>query len=109
VQTGAQSGRIFPEIKKGLDGYCSHNFSKWWGRFAKHVGFNLPRTAFHSFRHNFVDALRAAETPEYINKALAGHSDSKVHSQYGGGAPLSQLKAAIDKVDYAGIDLSSCI
>jgi len=101
VQSGAQSGRIFPEIKKGADGYHSHHFSKWWGRFAGHVGFKSPRTAFHSFRHNFLDALRAAETPEYINKALAGHSDNSVHSQYGGGATLSQLKSAIDKVCYA--------
>ena len=109
VQSGAQSGRIFPEIKKGSDGYHSHHFSKWWGRFAGHVGFKSPRTAFHSFRHNFLDALRAAETPEYVNKALAGHSDNSVHSQYGGGAMLSQLKTAIDKVTYAAFDLSSLI
>jgi len=109
VKQGQQSGRIFPEIKIGADGYHSHDFSKWWGRFAGHVGFKSPRTAFHSFRHNFLDALRAAETPEYINKALAGHSDSSVHSQYGGGAMLSQLKTAIDKVSYPGVDLPSLI
>jgi integrase len=109
VQSGEQSGRIFLEIKKGSDGYHSHHFSKWWGRFAGHVGFKSPRTAFHSFRHNFLDALRAAETPEYVNKALAGHSDNSVHSQYGGGAMLSQLKTAIDKVAYVGIDTSSLI
>jgi integrase len=106
VQLGAQSGRIFPEIKQGADGYHSHHFSKWWGRFAGHVGFKSSRTAFHSFRHNFLDALRAAETPEYINKALAGHADKSVHGQYGGGAGLGQLKAAIDKVSYAGADVS---
>jgi integrase len=109
VQSGQQSGRVFPEIKKGADGYHSHHFSKWWGRFAGHVGFKSPRTAFHSFRHNFLDALRAAETPEYVNKALAGHSDNSVHSQYGGGAMLSQLKTAIDKVSYADADLSFLI
>lgn len=100
ITSGHKSGRVFPEIKKGADGYHSHHFSKWWGRFAGHVGFKSPRTAFHSFRHNFLDALRAAETPEYINKALAGHADKSVHGQYGGGAVLSQLKAAIDQVSY---------
>jgi integrase len=100
VQSGQQSGRIFPEIKKGSDGYHSHHFSKWWGRFAGHIGFRSPRTAFHSFRHNFMDALRAAELPEYVNKALVGHSDKSVHSQYGGGEKLSQLKASIDQVSY---------
>lgn len=102
---GTSSARVFPEIKKGADGYYSHHFSKWWGRYSKYVGFKSPRTAFHSFRHNFMDALRAAETPEYINKALAGHSDKTVHGQYGGGPMLSQLRSAIDKVDF-GIDFS---
>ena len=109
VRSGHQSGRIFPEIKKGADGYHSHHFSKWWGRYSKQIGFKSPRTAFHSFRHNFADALRAADLPEYINKALVGHSDKSVHGQYGGGAVLSQLKAAIDKVSYVGADLSSLI
>jgi integrase len=71
VVSGQQPGRVFPEIKKGTNGYHSHHFSKWWGRHSKHIGFKTPRTAFHSFRHNFLDALRAAETTEYINKALA--------------------------------------
>jgi integrase len=106
VKSRPQSGRIFPEIKKGKDGDPSHYFSKWWGRYAGHVGFKSPKTTFHSFRHNFLDALRAAELPEYINKALMGHSDKGVHSQYGGGAMLSQLKTAIDKASYAGVDLS---
>jgi integrase len=106
VNSGHQSGRIFPEIKKGSDGYHSHHFSKWWGRFAGHVGFKSSRTAFHSFRHNFLDALRAAETPEYINKALAGHADKTVHGGYGSGATLGSLKNAIDKVAYP-VDLSA--
>jgi hypothetical protein len=76
------------------------------GRYSKQIGFKSSRTAFHSFRHNFADALRAADLPEYINKALVGHSDRSVHGQYGGGAVLSQLKTAIDKVSYAGADLS---
>jgi integrase len=94
------AGRLFPEIKKGKDGYHSHNFSKWWGRYSKQIGFKSLRSAFHSFRHNFMDALHAAELPEYINKSLVGHSDKSVHGQYGSGETLSQLKASIDKVDY---------
>jgi integrase len=103
VKTGSPSARVFPEIKKGADGYASHNFSKWWGRYAAHAGFKTDR--FHSFRHNFLDALHAAGSPEYINKALMGHVDKSVHGGYGSGAPLSALKEAIDKVAYP-IDLS---
>jgi integrase len=97
--------RLFPEIKKGADGYASHNFSKWWGRFARHVEIATGKTAFHSFRHNFINALRAAEQPDYVNKALAGHADNSVHGQYGGAVSLMMLKAAIDTVDFK-IDLS---
>jgi integrase len=108
VKTGSPSGRAFPEIKKGADGYASHNFSKWWGRYAAHVGFKTDRTAFHSFRHNFLDALRAANSPEYVNKALMGHIDKSVHGGYGSGAPLYGLKEAVDKVKYP-LDLSALL
>ncbi|MCP2129184.1 UNVERIFIED_ORG: integrase [Bradyrhizobium japonicum] len=105
VETCSASARLFPEIKKGADGYASHNFSKWWGRYAARVGFKTDHTAFHSFRHNFLDALRAANSPEYVNKALMGHTDKSVHGSYGSGAHLSAFKEAVDKVAYP-IDFS---
>jgi integrase len=105
ITAGPVSGRVFPEIKKGADGYASHNFSKWWSRYAVHVGFKTDRTVFHSFRHNFLDALRAASSPEYINKVLMGHTDNSVHGGYGSGATLAALKEVIDRVAYP-IDLS---
>jgi integrase len=96
--------RMFPEIQCGKDGYYSHNFSKWWGRYSKQIGFKASKTAFHSFRHNFTDALRAAEIPEYASKSLVGHVDKSVHAQYGSGAPLAVLKSSVDKVSY-GVDV----
>jgi integrase len=93
-------GRVFPEIKQGADGYHSHNFSKWWARYARQVKFKTPRTTFHSFRHNFLDALRATNSPEYVNKALVGHADKSVHTGYGNGPALASLKNAIDNVAY---------
>jgi integrase len=106
VTVGPVTARLFPEIKKGADGYASHHFSKWWSRYAMHVGFKTDRTVFHSFRHNFLDALRAANLPEYINKVLMGHADNSVHAGYASGANLGMLKNAIDKVAYA-LDLSA--
>jgi integrase len=99
------SGRIFTEIKQGADGYHSHNISKWWSRYARQVGFKTDRTTFHSFRHNFLDALHATNSAEYLNKALMGHADKSVHGGYGSGATLASLKEAIDKITYA-MDLS---
>jgi integrase len=97
--------RLFSEIKKGSDGYYSHNFSKWWGRFARQIGINSSKTAFHSLRHNFIQALREAEQLEYVNKALAGHADKSVHAQYGSAVSLPILKAAVDSLNFK-IDLS---
>ena len=92
--------RIFPDIEPGADGYYSHNFSKWWGRYSKSIGFAAPKSAFHSFRHNFKDALAAAEVPENIAKSLMGHIDKSVHASYGSGPPLPILRIALDKVTY---------
>ena len=97
--------RIFADVERGKDGYYSHNFSKWWGRFSRQVGFKSPKTAFHSFRHSFRDALSAAEVHESISKALMGHSERSVHNQYGSGPSLTALKAAVDKIAYP-VDLS---
>lgn len=94
------SGRMFPDIKKGKDGYFSHNFSKWWGRYARQIGVSTKDTAFHSFRHCFKDALQAVEAPEYIAKALMGHSDKNVHASYGSGPSLSVMKKTIDRIGY---------
>ncbi|MES0158100.1 site-specific integrase [Mesorhizobium sp. M0018] len=94
------SGRLFPDIEKGKDGYYSHNFSKWWGRFARQIGVRTKDTTFHSFRHNFKDALQAVETPEYVSKALMGHANNDVHAGYGTGPTLSVMKKAIDRIDY---------
>jgi integrase len=92
--------RLFPEIEKGTDGRYSTNFSKWWGRYSKLVGFKEAKTAFHSTRHNFKDALNEAEVSEAIAKSLMGHVDASVHAQYGKGPSLKMLKAAIDKVQF---------
>lgn len=95
------SGRMFPDIKKGQDGYFSHNFSKWWGRYARQIKVSTKDTAFHSFRHSFKDALQSAEAPEYVSKALMGHAGNDVHAAYGSGPSLSLLKKIIDTVSYS--------
>lgn len=92
--------RIFDELGVGTDGYHSQVFSKWWGRYSKAIGFHTHKTAFHSFRHNFKDALQSAEVQEYVAKALMGHANKDVHSQYGSGPTLQILKKNIDKVSY---------
>lgn len=66
---------------------------------------------FHSFRHVFKDALRAARIPEDLNDALTGHSNSTVGRGYGARETVRRfgmqaLKGAIESVKYKGLRLS---
>lgn len=92
--------RLFPDLKPGADGYYSASFSKWWGRYGKAIGFHTKKTVFHSFRHNFHDGLYAADVSETAARQLMGHKDNSPHGGYGTGLPLSNLKEAIDRIDY---------
>lgn len=97
--------RLFPDLEPGADGYYSHNFSKWWGRYGRAIGFHTPKTVFHSLRHNFKDGLYAADVSETAARQLMGHKDNSPHGGYGTGLPLQNLKDAIDRIDYK-IDLT---
>src|SRR6185312_3760361 len=91
VHSVKHGGRIFSDIEPGQDGSFSHNFSKWWGRYSRQVGFRSPKTSFHSLRHGFRDALplqfsqghpqelecRHSYSPEAVsNTDIAGYSSS---------------------------------
>ena len=67
---------------------------------------------FHSFRHGFKDALRAAGVSEDVNDALTGHAGGNSIAR-GYGAKdmvrrfgLRTLADAVSKARYPGLDLS---
>ena len=99
-------GRIFARASQGSDGTYTQYYSKQWRMTAQKAGFYTPQTVFHSFRHNFVDACRNAKVPENIAMQLVGHKDQKTHGGYGAGASLAVLHEEIERVRYAGLDLS---
>lgn len=99
-------GRLFPEIRMGEGNGNSAVFTQFWTRYGRAVGFHTPTTVFHSFRHNFTDALREAEVPDFFQHVLTGHKTGSVHEGYGAGPSLAKLKEAIDKVHYPTVDLS---
>ena len=92
--------RLFEDINPGANGDFSHNFSKWFGRYLREVGAKTPKTAFHSFRHNFKDALVAASVPESYARILMGHSDDGVHGLYGSGIPIKLVNEELQRLDY---------
>jgi integrase len=93
-------GRVFADIERGKDGYFSHNFSKWFGRYSKQVGIKTGKTSFHSFRHSFKDGLVNAGVEEAKIKALLGHADKSITSIYGSKFTPTQLATAIGTLSY---------
>jgi integrase len=107
-----KSARLFPLLTRGPKGGFGEAWSKWFGRYIRDLGITNRASVFHSFRHGFKDALRAAEVSEDINDGLTGHAGpGTVGRQYGAkqmvrrfGIPT--LAAAVSKVSYPGLDFS---
>ena len=92
--------RLFPEIGIGADGHPSHNFSKWFGRYLKSIGLKTKYLTFHSFRHNFADALDAVHATQAAKRTLMGHAEKHVEGQYGAGVGLETLAEVINTINY---------
>ena|GEM_PF-384214 len=106
-QRTAGQSRIFPKWQRGKDGTYSSVFSKTFNsQFLPRIGIKTPKLVFHSFRHTFVDAMRDAGIEEGIQKVLVGHSDQSTTAIYGKGHPAVRLSAAIEQIEYSGLDLA---
>ena len=103
---GAGHIRLFPDLTKDGQGYFSGSFSKWFARFLKDIEIKKPKIVFHSFRHNFRDAMRAAKIPHAAELQLGGWASDSVDEDYGSGLPASELVKSLRKVQYKGLDLS---
>ena len=91
--------RIFHEIKPYYSDY-SHYYSKWFGRFLERFNIKEDKTSFHSFRHNFRDALKGRVNETHL-RALMGHDKGDVHNAYGSSNfDMTLLKGDIEKLDY---------
>ncbi|HEY3696748.1 site-specific integrase [Phenylobacterium sp.] len=97
--------RLFPDLKAGPKGNFSHEFSKWFGRFKRRVGFAQPSLVFHSFRHGFRDACRMADIGDETARALGGWSAINQATRYGNRGMVPVLDRAIKKLDFDGFKL----
>ncbi|PZO78279.1 MAG: hypothetical protein DI629_12430 [Mesorhizobium amorphae] len=103
VETMRQRGevRLFPDLEAAkASGYLSDVFSKWFARFLDKAGAKRPRTAFHSFRHSYRDALREADISAERVRALGGWSSGSTEDAYGSGPRASTLAADMAKVEF---------
>lgn len=100
-----KTDRLFPELRPGVKGIYSHNFSKWFGRFKGSVGFTEPSLVFHSFRHGFRDACREAEISEETALALGGWASVNQASRYGRRGAVPVLHRAVQRLTFGGFTL----
>jgi integrase len=97
-------GKLFPDIKPGTTGYRSDQFSKWFARFLRSIDADGDRTSFHSFRHNFRDALREAGVRHEITMLLGGWADRSnsraSQAFYGKGYHMTTVLNELNKVHF---------
>jgi integrase len=94
-----RDGRLFPDLKPDSKGKITDSFSKRWTRYRRNLGITDPRKVFHSFRHSFKEACRAAGMSEEVHDALTGHSNGSVGRGYGA-VPLATKADAINRIRY---------
>lgn len=101
-----KEAKLFGDITRGSDGYYSSTFSKKSNRYLAEVGVHGRKQKFHSFRHNFRDALRRGRVDREIGKALGGWQRGKTEAFdiYGSGYPLEELAGELDRVDYPRVE-----
>jgi len=101
-----RDAKLFGDITCGADGYYSSTFSKKSNRYLAEVGVHGPKHKFHSFRHNFRDALRRGRVDREIGQALGGwqRGNTSAFDIYGSGFPLEDLADELQRVDYPKVD-----
>ncbi len=87
--------RLFKEIKFGVDGQASTEYSKIFARLLDKAGLTDPNLVFHSWRHGAEDAFRDAGIQPYITDTIIGHADNTMGGKYGKGVSLKVLTDAV--------------
>jgi integrase len=91
--------KLFPKIRPDARGRWSGPWSKWFGRYRRDLGLNARWTDFHSFRHTWKTAARAARIPKEYHDAITGHENGSIGDDYGN-FPIPELKEQIDKISF---------
>jgi integrase len=112
IRSTGRDARLFPLLTPGPKGGFGEAWSKWFGRYKRELGITNKASVFHSFRHGFKDAARAARVSEDLHDALTGHAGSSVGRTYGAKDMvrrfgLATLADAVNGIKYPGLDLSN--
>jgi integrase len=100
-----KNGKLFPDLSSTSLRKNTTYYSRWFAnQFLGSLDMKGRKLSFHSFRHNFRDALReGAVGADFVNM-LGGWAPRVAANRYGRGrAPI--LLREIEKVRYPGLDL----
>lgn len=75
-------------------------YSKIFSRYIHNIEVKTKKTTFHSFRHNFADALDFIGAPEAHKHAMMGHSGGGISAHYGQTLPIAALIDTLQKISY---------
>jgi integrase len=95
--------RLFPDLEPDRYGTRTAAFSKRFGRLLDSLGLDDRRLVFHSLRHGFKTACRAADLMHDVHDYLTGHVDGTVSRRYGR-EHAPRLFQAVSKIRFPGID-----
>lgn len=101
----AGKDRLFPDLREDTRGYYSDGFQKWFARLLAHSDAAGDRTSFHSFRHNWRDAMREARVPQERVRLIGGWKRTSTDEMYGAGLSAKALQRDIAKVKYPNLNL----
>jgi integrase len=103
--------RLFPDLLPNPEDETDygHNFSKWYGRFKKRLGFHQRSLVFHSFRHGFRDACRDVGISEDLALALGGWAVKNVGSSYGYRGRVRFLQREMEKISFGDFRLTAAL
>ncbi|MBY5393157.1 MULTISPECIES: tyrosine-type recombinase/integrase [Rhizobium] len=95
--------RLFPDLKKDSRGCYSDGFQKWFSRFLEKQGAKEDKTSFHSFRHNWADAMRLAGVSQERRRLIGGWKRTATDEKYGSDLPITEINNELSKVTYERI------
>lgn len=102
---GRAPSYVFLNLVRDSDGSATNAYSKAFLRMIRSHGLSRPGLVFHSFRHNFADALRRAGVSSEHGDALGGwHVAASARRGYGDGYRPADLLPSLSRVDYPGLE-----
>jgi len=102
-----KEARLFPDLPGETQRHAVDLFQKRFSYWTKNDLHFRQGVVFHSFRHNFRDAMANAGVPTDVLRSLGGWSKGRgVEDLYGQGARISVLAKWMREISYPELDLS---